>query len=210
MVHLSNIIWHFHSNIKNIQFFLSCTSKSFLFSFSSIPVATFHQLPSWRRGNILPIVDVHCRRRLKAPNFLESCRRKNRWLYLRFECKWIFPWNWRIPDISRNKNHPALVVEYFLKGRVACFVFTFSSFCLLCESDQFHEKLALDSISHDADGKQSKEHATTALREKLGQLSVSTRFNSESVDDIVLPQGSTNVMRKLSKLILLIVINLVN
>lgn len=74
-----------------------------------------------------------------------------------------------------------------------------------------HEKLALESISHDADGKQSKEHASTALREKLGQLSVSTRFNPEStVDDILLPQGSTNVMRKLSNLILLIVIHLVN
>lgn len=111
----------------------------------------------------------------------------------------------------QEQEIPSFGGGIFFTGRVTCFVFTFSSFCLLCESDQFHEKLALESISHDADDKQSKEHASTALREKLGQLSVSTRFNPEStVDDILLPQGSTNVMRKLSNLILLIVIHLVN
>ena len=41
----------------------------------------------------------------------------------------------------------------------------FSSFPFFQESDRFHEKLALESISHDAGGKQSKEQALTLLRE---------------------------------------------
>lgn len=42
------------------------------------------------------------------------------------------------------------------------------------------------SISHDAEGKQSKNLASTVLRDKLGQPSVSTRFTPESMVDIVI------------------------
>lgn len=67
------------------------------------------------------------------------------------------------------------------------------------ESDKFHEKLALESIPHDVDGKQSKEHASVVLEEKLGQESVSIMFSLESIDDIVLRQGSREAMIKKKK-----------
>lgn len=72
----------------------------------------------------------------------------------------------------QEQEIPSFGGGIFFTGRVTCFVFTFSSFCLLCESDQFHEKLALESISHDADGKQSKEHASTP-----GKIRTTISFN---------------------------------
>lgn len=87
----------------------------------------------------------------------------------------------------------------FFTGRVTFLVFNFSYFRPLYMSEQFHKKLASESISHDAEGKQSKEHASTALREKLGQPSVSTKFILESMVDIVFRQGSREAMRKTHK-----------
>lgn len=86
--------------------------------------------------------------------------------------------------------------EIFFTGRVTYLVFNFSSLNPLFESDKFHEKLALESIPHDVDGKQSKEHASVLLEEKLGQESVSIMFSLESIDDIVLRQGSREAMIK--------------
>lgn len=54
----------------------------------------------------------------------------------------------------------------------------------------------MESIPHDVDGKQSKEHASVVLEEKLGQESVSIMFSLESIDDIVLRQGSREAMIK--------------
>lgn len=69
----------------------------------------------------------------------------------------------------------------FFTGRVTYLVFNFSSLNPLFESDKFHEKLALESIPHE---------------EKLGQESVSIMFSPESIDDIVLRQGSREAMIK--------------
>lgn len=56
-------------------------------------------------------------------------------------------------------------------GRVTDLVFNFSSSSMF-ESDKFHEKLALESIPHDVDGKQSKEHASV-----VGKIRTEIRFN---------------------------------